>query len=202
MPEGDGYEWLRHSAGMHYVTNLGGLSIRELNQIPPYDQVGQSTLERWSVEDEWLARRQRYFAEITAEAEKRLQEKVVRARVRSLARTEEIATQIADEIAAGTVEAKSKEGLITALVRLLGLNEELRDKIAAQVVPTHLGGVSQETIPVTPKLSPEEARAAASAIIQQRRNATRQRLDAERRAGEGEPEKKPKLRVVKGESDA
>lgn len=200
LEEGTGFEWMRFAAATEYVTNLRGISIRDLSKQSPFDTASTGTLERWSIEDEWVPRRQRFFQEITAEAEKRLQEKVIRARVNQLAKMEAIAGDMADEILTGELAAKSKEGMVSALVRLLESSENLRGKIAEQVVPTHLGGVEQETMPMTPKLTDAEARAAATAVLHQRRLETRQRVKA---GTLGEKKSvKPGLHVVQGDGDA
>ena len=201
-----GAAWLRYAAGSEYITNFAGLSIRELAKRSPFDQVSPASLTRWAVEDEWVRRRQQYFQTITHEAEKRLQEKLIRARVDQLSKMEDIAIQMADEILSGIVQAKSKEGMVTALVRLLESSEAMREKLAAQVVPAYLGGVQQETLPLTPHLSNEETRAAVTAVLQQRRLQTRQRIAADAQAknkaeSEGNPEKKPRLLMVRGCGD-
>ena len=189
---------MRHSAATAYATSLKGVTIRELRETPPYDQLNHGTLERWCVEDEWVKCRQKYFQEVRAEIESRISEKLVRVHVRQLEKMEDIADQLADEILTNKVEAKSKEGLVTAMVRLLESQDGLREKLAQIVVPAHLGGVEQESLPLVPKVTPEEARAGAKAILQRRRLQARQRVQQERE-GEEKPEsgKKPNLRVVK-----
>lgn len=194
--------WMRHSAATEYVTSLKGISIRELNKVPPFDQVAEITMSRWSVEDGWVERRQKYFLEVRSEIEARIAEKLIQTRVRQLEKMEDIADQLADEIIIGAVEAKSKEGLVTAMVRLMEAQDGIREKLAKEVVPAHLGGVQQETLPMTPEITTEEARVGVKAILQRRRVHAREKIDQDRKGKESPETKKPKLSLVKGEKDA
>lgn len=192
-----GIEWLRHSAALHYVTSLDGISIRELHKRPPFDQVSETSLERWCAEDEWVRRRQKYMARIRSDIEAHIAEKMVETRIEQLKQIDAKVGKLFTEI--DGVAPKSKEGLITATVRLLEAGDNLREKLSKEVVPEHLGGVQQETIPLTPQLDREDARAAAKAVLQRRRDATRARNQAERGADDKPEQAQPKLRVVRSE---
>ena len=179
---------------------MDGISVRELQKQPPFDQVSVVTMERWCNEDEWVRRRQQYFERIRADIESRIAEKMVQTRIEQLKQIDRQVEQVFTEV--DGVKAKSKEGLLTALVRLLEAGDGIREKLSKEVVPAHLGGVPQETIPLTPTLSEEEAREAARAVLQRRRMATRSRARArQQEEAEAEPKKKPRLRVVQGDSD-
>lgn len=193
---------MRQSAATEYVTSLKGISLRELRKIPPFDQLGPGTLERWCVEDEWVKRRQKYFFEVRTEIEARIAEKLIQTRVNQLEKMEDISERLLNEIITGAVEAKSKEGLVTAVVRLLEAQDGMREKLAKEVVPAHLGGVQQETLPMAPEITTEEARTGVKAILQRRRLHARQKIEQDRKGKEPPETKKPHLRVVKGDKDA
>lgn len=193
-----GIEWLRHTAALHYVTSLDGISIRELHKRPPFDQVSETSLERWCAEDEWVRRRQKYMERIRADIEAHIAEKMVETRVEQLKRIDSEVTTLFAQL--DSVKPKSKEGLVTAMVRLIELGNNIRESLAKEVVPEHLGGVQQETIPLTPNLDHEDVRAATKAILHRRREAIRARNLTERGAdGEKKEQKQPKLRVVRGD---
>lgn len=185
---------MRHSAALQYVTSMQGVSVRELNKVSPFDQVSQTTLERWATEDEWVRRRQQYFENIRADIESHIAKKMVKVRVEQLKKIDVQVETLFGQIDA--VPPKSKEGLITALVRLLEAGDSMREKLAQEVVPVHLGGVRQKTLPLTPQLSEEEARDAALAILRRRRTIVRAKVKAEKQVFNENSRKKPKLRVM------
>ena len=200
--EVESVNWMRQSAATEYVTSLKGISVRELSKIPPYNRLTPGTLARWCVEDGWVERRQKYFQEVRSEIEALISEKLIQTRVNQLEKMEDIAEQLSDEILTNKVESKSKEGLVTAMVRLLEAQDHIREKLAKEVVPAHLGGVQQETLPMTPEITNEEARVGVKAILQRRRTHARQRTQQEREAKEPPKTGKPTLRMVKGDKDA
>jgi len=182
------------------VTNLAGVSVRQMSEMEPYDTVGRPRLEKWCQVDEWLKRRQRHFEDIRAEVEATVAKKLVEVRVKQLEEVDTLFSDVVGDLKASVVEAKSKEGLIGALVKLLEAGDHLRDKLAQDVVPQHLGSAQQgEGIPLTPKLTDQEAAEAARAILKRRREETRRKLAEGRNV---KPVRQPRLRVVKGEDDA
>jgi hypothetical protein len=167
---------LRYQAAVDYVTSMEDISLAELQSREPYcSAVGIKAIERWSREDGWRERRMKFMREMQAEAERKLHGGLVQARVKELERMQRIAQSMVDDIL-GTdeypgVSPKSKEGMVSSLVRLLDS--------ADQVHPTFTGQ-DQGRGQVAAQLSDEEARAAAEAIIRQRREKIRGEL-ADRR---------------------
>lgn len=176
-----GIEWLRHSAALHYVTSLDGISVRQLHNHPPFDQLGFRTMERWCVEDEWVHRRQQYMERIRSDIESHINQRMVETRVEQLKQIDVKVTSLFGEI--DKVEPKSKEGMITALVRLMEAGNSLREKLSKEIVPSHIGGTQQDNVPVTPHLTHEDAREAALAILRRRRAAIRGNLQEEKGNG-------------------
>jgi hypothetical protein len=156
-------------------------------------------MERWATEDEWVKRRQKFHTTIRSEIEARIAEKLIQTRVKQLEQIDDLVQEVFKEV--GAVAPKTQEGLISSLVKLLGAGDMMREKLAKEVVPKHLGGVEQETLPMIPKLTTEEASIAARAILRKRRAEVRARAGL--RVPEEKPkDKKPKLRMVKGSDDA
>lgn len=187
---------MRHTAALQYVTSRQGISIRELAKTVPFNQLYPATLERWSAEDNWVQRRQKYFQEIRGEIETRIAEKLIQTRVKQLESMDMLFETLMVDIT--TTNAKTKEGIVTAAVRVLEASDTIRDKLSKEVVPEHLGGVHREGMPVTPTLTDVEARAAAKAVIQKRREQARAGM------AEGPEEEQPEkvqLRVVKDETN-
>lgn len=177
------YLALRYSAAVDYVTSVKDISIRELWTWPKYQHLALETLHRWSTEDNWWERRLKFMKEVQAEAEAKLHGGLVKARVQQMRRMEEIAQSMEDDILGQRVSPKSKEGMASALVRVLDSAEQLRDKISDQVQPSYVGQ-NQRDGGVTAEVSEEEARAAATAIMAQRR----ERIRAQLREARGEDE--------------
>jgi len=187
---------LRQLAGIEYTTRFESVSVRVLGLAPPFDTIPLRTLQHWALVDRWPERRQKYFARIVAKAEEKLGDRLVKARLDELKSRENIADSMAVDILAGNVESKSQEGMVSALTKLLDSNDSLRERITKSVAPTQMGGPHQDSLPVTPTLTDEEARAAASAVIQIRRTAARQQIQA---GAEEKGTAVPRLRVINGD---
>ncbi len=192
-----GDDWNRKLAGIHYVTTQQSISVYEMAKDPQWG-VGESAMLRWSAEDKWVLRRQDYFDNITKEIETKLGEKLVQARVDSLKRMNEVYDDGMDMLLDGIGEVKSHEGLVSAMVKVADHIERTREKLVEQVVPKFLGGPTRDESQVTPVLTSDEARKAASAIMQHRREASRAKLAAPKEATDENAEK-PKLTLIEGE---
>lgn len=188
-------EWLalRHAACLRYITDHRGISIKKLSEQELFkDSVSYETFQRWSMVDKWVERRSEFFENIRDDIKKNLGKRLVDIQVDQLKELDVLYHESIKKLKAKKLKPKSLEGMITALVKLVTASNELRDKIAKEIVPEHLGGAQGDGMQVTPKLTEEEARAAAMAIIHQRRAKMRAT------ATDSGEEEKPQLRLVDG----
>ena len=185
---------LRHAANIRYITSHPGISLKKLSEQKPFaGNVSHETIRKCSIKKGWLAQRAKYFEGIRDEIKKKLGKRIADIMVEQLNEVDKLFRSTLNKI--GASEPKSMEGLINALVNLMKAGNELREKIAKDLIPERLVGVQDEGMQVTPKLTEEEARAAAMAIIHKRRAEMRRQAGTE---GSGE---KPHLRVVEGGAD-
>lgn len=182
---------LRYAAEIRYTTDPAGITLRELSKQEPFtDNVSHNTLKTWYAGEGWKKKRAEYFQNISDSIEKNLGKRLVDTQIEQLRRVDALFEKALDR--AESSEPKSMEGMIGAVVNLLRIGNELREKIVKEIVPAQLGG-ADEGMQVTPKLTEEEARAAAIAIIRTRRTNVRQKVLDDRDDGE---EEKPQLRLV------
>lgn len=202
--ESPSFQYLRFSAGLAYTTDVNGVTVEALSQRHPYTgAVTLKTMQEWARKDQWVARREALVLDWRRQIEAKMGEKTVQQAITDLDSTDKLFEQAMNKLMKGVGAVNSYEGLINATVRLMEFRANLRGQILSAVAPTH-GTPGGPNSPLgqmpRPKLSLEDARAAASAIIQRRREEIRAetaRREAEESAKAAE-EKKPELRLLPG----
>jgi len=127
-PEGRQFEWLRYAAATEFITDLRGMTLREMAAIPPFNEVSIDCLRQWATADKWVSRRKKFFSDIQKAAEKKIHGSLVQARVKQLRALEMIDEKLQKQIMDGKVQPRSEEGLINALVRVISFCKSLRNK--------------------------------------------------------------------------
>ncbi len=171
--------YLRYAAGLYFTTDIRCGTIDQLQRHPVFQEVPLSTLYQWASRDKWIARREDLLNRWREMIEKKIGESIVQKRVKDLEKLERLFDVGFEQLEKNAVEAKSWEGVAGALVKLMSLMDELREKIATQLNPAADMLMSPAASPVAqmaPKVTDDEARAAAKLIIQQRRAGIRAKM--------------------------
>jgi len=175
--------YLRYAAGIYYSTDLNACTVDEMAKHPVYGTVPLYRLKRWSWEDEWLKMREANKEKWRQRIEAAIGNKLAQARVRQLEGLERIYNKALEKLEHDLVKANTWEGVAGILVRLAEVMDESRSKMAAEVWPsmvTHAGDNGNMQSMVRPKLSREEARAAAMLIIEKRRAQQKQNENSQK----------------------
>lgn len=189
---------LRRMAEIRYVTDPQGISSQELSEIEPFKGVVRPHLMcDWRSKHDWVEKRKKYFDGVSDSIKKKLGKRLVSIQVEQLKELDTLYHDAIAKLKERKLKPKTLEGMITALVKLVTASNELRDRIAREIVPENLGGTRDEGMQVTPKLTESEARAAAKAIIHERRA----KMRAAAGSDSAEADDKPQLRVVEGGAD-
>lgn len=199
---GDSFHYKRFAAGMYYTTDLQGVTIEQLNRHPMFRDVSFHTLRHWCVEDKWADRRKANLAKWQRAIESKIGTELLKARSKDLVELRGIYNRMITKLKGRALKAKSYEGMVNALTKLADLMDAWSEKISANFVPdvplesgsVSLGLMAHET---RPKLTTQEARAAAKAVLTQRRQETRLRQAQQETVDAGE--ERPKLQVLEGE---
>lgn len=183
-------QWLRHYAGVKYVTSLEDMTIRQLALDPEMSGVSLVTLERWCAEDRWVDKRMQYLTDARKNIEKKLGNRLVNERVKTLQKIDEVLDNAMTKLLGNVVQANSFEGLMSAAIRTAEFREKLLDKILAGIGPMEIGssGDLQDPTRAKPNLSVDEVRDMARVVLTRRRALQRQ--------DKKENKDKPKLRVL------
>lgn len=175
-------KYLRYAAGIYYTTDLRGCSVLEMTKHPIYGVVPIGTLERWCMLDDWVKRRVAVLEQWRKKIEAAVGNKLAQARVHQLESLQRVYDKVLLKLETDAVEAGTYEGLTNALLRLAEVMDDWRSRLAQEIWPAmaeaSAGDGRSTALMVRPKLSREEARAAAVMIIQLRQ----QQLKAERDA--------------------
>lgn len=204
-------EFLRYAAGLHYTTDLNGITLAQLCEHPMFKTVSLKTMERWSVKDGWGDRRREVMERWRVQIEARVGNKLIQTKIALVEQMEKIQNHLfkrlvpldhdydpGDWVHIGKSEMPiqvckvcgatqmqhfdpfvgvSGDKAVDALLKLVKVREEMAEAIL-QVTATPGYGLGHTTSagahggPVgleRPKISTEEARSAARAILQQRR---------------------------------
>jgi len=188
-PPGDPKDraYLRYAAGVYYTTDLHGCSLTDMTKHPIYGVIPYGTLEYWSKQDEWVKRREANREQWRKKIEAAVGNKLAQARVKQLESLERVYQKVLEKLESDAVAAGTYEGLTNALLRIAEVMDEWRSKLAMEIWPSmaeaSAEGSQGQALMLRAKLSREEARAAATLIIQKRR----EQLKAEQEAkSEGE----------------
>jgi hypothetical protein len=200
-PSSHGNQYPRFAAGMYYTTDLKGTTIERLKRHPMWSKYSLPTLQMWSREDRWVERRRANMKRWQNAIEARIGTEVVKARMKDLEDMRGIYQKMITKLKGKALKAKSYEGMVSALVKLADLMDGWSERLSKEFVPeAPLGGedpgISVHRHEAKPTISPAEARVAAKAVMQERRQQLRLKQTQEE-ASEGED--KPSLVVVEGE---
>jgi hypothetical protein len=198
-PDAQGTHYPRFAAGMYYTTDLKGATIEQLHRHPMWNRFSIYTLHQWSREDQWVERRRANMERWQRAIEARIGTEVVKARMADLGEVREIYQKMIKKLKGKALKARSYEGMVSALVKLAELMDGWSERLSKEFVPEapmggELGiGHGHE---VKPSISAEEARVAAKAIMQDRRQQLRLKQASEEALSEGED--RPVLTVIGG----
>lgn len=177
-PDAPSFAFLRFSAGLQYTTDLHGITVEELAECAPFkNTVALKTLQKWCLEDQWVARREALMAEWRRDIEAKLGQRQVQQALVDLQTTDSMAEDILEKLRNKVGMVNSFEGLINSMIRLMEFRQTLRGQVLTQTAPGPVGTVPGVSRPggqmPKPNLSVEDARAAAAAIIKRRRDEIR-----------------------------
>lgn len=192
----DNNRYLRWSAGLYYTTDLRGVTFEQMSRHPFFGKVSMDTLARWSTQDRWVERRNQNLDNWRRAIENKIGSELVKSRTDQMVRMRELFDKIMDQVlkkGRSALKAKSLEGLVSALVKLADLMDNWNEKLFHSVIPDMPASAAIASVPAAskPRLSINEARAAAKIIMKMRRD--------EMRHKPAEPEVKPDLTVLEGD---
>jgi len=185
--------WLRKVAGIHYQTDLvHRCTVRQMYESEMFPGISLSQLSSWADHDHWNDLRKRYEAEFQYHMERRRGMELARARVKEMTKAQKLFDKMMGKLGAKKQpEVRSYEGLATAVVRVGTYIEQLRDVQLDQSLllqpPMPVAGEDKgpSSDRRAPELTPEEAREAARAILNVRRERIRAELGIEDEAADG-----------------
>lgn len=175
-PEKDGipgYLWLRRLAEVQYVTSREGVTIEEMSRDPLYQGIPRMSLSRWSAEDRWIEKRQKYYEGISQKIQAKIGQGMMREQLRALKEIQGLGAEILTKLRDKQVRVGTYEGLVTAYLKLLDYESEMQKKVSKEVVHERDGGVRTDTVKVAASLSESEARLAVDVILKMRRDQIR-----------------------------
>ncbi len=201
----DNNHLIRFSAGVYYTTDLHGTTVAKMHKHPLFSKVCIDTLANWSTQDRWVERRRDNMDNWRRTIEAKIGNELVNLMTDMLDGVRESFDKAVKEAMRKGLKAKSFEGAVNAMVRSGEFLMDLQDKIFRTVVPDIViaptavpGALSPAAASSKPRLSVQEARKAASAILEMRRHEMR----AEAARAEADKQGKPvDLQVVQGEVD-
>lgn len=183
---------LKQLAELHYVTFQGKVSLSEMSRMSPFNRVTERTLFNWSSKDEWVRKRSEYQQQLFDAVRRKIGTQHVQATVSTLDQLGQITQEAYQKLIpmelesedgskmTVTLDPKTWSSVATVYERLVARLHEIRKDIHDHVVPAvtpNEGGPAEQV--VKPRLTEEEARAAAMLLVKMRRN------DIEREIEEG-----------------
>jgi hypothetical protein len=181
-PKSIGY--LRWAAKQYYATNPNHCTVEKMHKHEVFREVPLRALHEWCARDGWVEERRRVNEKVRQVLEKEVISEIARTRIVQLKKMQELFDESMSMFNATDLDLKPKsyEGLLNSVTRLAAVLDEWREKLAMQIVPA-MSAVEEDPedspdrleIPVTPKLSQDEARTVVKAIIQTRRQAITQK---------------------------
>ncbi len=197
---------LRESAGYYYA--VYDVSVRQMSKNPTYKAIPYDTLEVWCTNDGWRELRASYRQEIRQKVQALITTEIAQKRVEQLQAMQADYDLLGEILQEKNLKPRSLEGVVNARTRLAGQMDEMRQGLLEQHMPAmvqSLGATPTDDSPLRPdmkpRLSDEEARAAATTIIRMRREGLRKSLrQAEtKRKKKPPPKRKPPAQVIEAE---
>ncbi len=195
----DSNRYLRWSGGLYYTTDLRGTTLEQMAKHPYFGKVTFNTLANWSTQDRWVERRQQNLDQWRRLIENKIGSELVKARTEQLTQMRKLFDKLMKKAMAGRLKTRSLEGAVSALVKLADLMDNWNDKLFRVVIPDMPGGSMVSPMSpgmmasAKPKLTQSEARRAARAVLDERRETLRREIAKDK------GDEKPKLQVLDGE---
>ena len=181
MPDEElGTNTIRIMAANYYAANID-TSIAKMAQHPVFGKVHKATLDRWSMEDGWGAQRKQMENLLRERLQEAVGDELVRMRTAQVATLQSIFDSAVARIEANitlgdggemsVIPSKSFEGMVNSITNLARALDGMRSNLGASVPSKAFGGDSDAggpSMPMTPKLSEEEARSMAKFVMEQR----------------------------------
>jgi len=171
-PDPNNMSSLKSMAGFYYSMSYNNCSIADMTKHPLFKVVPLRTLENWSADDDWVARRRDTQASIQQYIQQSVSKKIAEDRVAQLQKLQNIYDKGIDMLLANKLKAKSFEGLLTAITKVATLMDDWRARMAIQVGGVVEGGAAdgaQQTAAPSAELSMQEARSLVKLLFQMRR---------------------------------
>jgi hypothetical protein len=145
-------------------------------------------MNRWSTEDRWVEKRQKFYDGISQRIQSKIGQGMMREQLFALKELQSLGADILGKLRDKQVRVGSYEGLVTAYLKLLDYETELQKQVSKEVVHESNGGVRTDTVRVAASLSEEEARVAVDTILRHRREQLRKKTagDAEEKPADKE----------------
>lgn len=126
---------LRAEAALAYVTAPENPTLEQLREDERFADVPLSTLQQWSAEDGWVAKRAGFFDSLATAARQRLASQMVQQLERSLSDLDEAQKIGMAWLADPEVKPRSWEGAAGAVVAVSKRREEIARSIGLQLLP-------------------------------------------------------------------
>lgn len=168
----------RRAAAVVYITDVVHYcTIEQLAKMPMFEHLSLGVYKRWAKLDRWSEQRKRFETMLNDRAEREMANKLLRERRAELEKAHALYQDMIGTLSNKKTrpEPKSFEGMVGAFVKLGQYIEALRvvtldNMDLFKTTPVEGEGEQQEVVrKIHPDLSPEEMRAAASAILEARR---------------------------------
>jgi uncharacterized FlaG/YvyC family protein len=173
---------VRYSAELYYINDvIGNISLRDLSELDRFKMIKLKTLEMWAQQDRWLAQRREKQARIKQGLEERISMQLIQSQLKQIDELQKIYDRAVAFARNSTVRPKSFEQ--TAMValklseRMGNMRQDLSDKLAPPAydqdeTTQETGETKRRKLPddVIPQIPPDEAMAAAHAIMRARRS--------------------------------
>lgn len=167
--------YLRARAGTIYMVDPSMPTIEDLATHPDFDGVSVGTMRTWAHADNWNEKRQQFRESVNEGVRKRIGNELIQQQIKILRDCDALYAQNLDFLTGQNgIEVpapKSYEGLLRAHTAFIKAISEIGREVIDVVVPATVPQSDQadQISQVMPELSSEEARIAALAVVQQRR---------------------------------
>jgi hypothetical protein len=169
------HHYLRARAGMIFMVDPSMPTVDDICQHPEFAEINPATMRRWAHDDQWQDKRQEFRERINEGVRKRIGNELIQQQIRILKDCDALYNQNMDYLTGQSgVEVpapKSYESLLRAHTTFIKTISEMGREVIDVVVPPAVpqGESADEVQRVIPELTSEEARVAALAVVQQRR---------------------------------
>jgi hypothetical protein len=167
--------YLRARAGIYFMMDQTMPTVEDICAHSEFDEVSLTQMRNWAAADRWQEKRREFWEGVNAKVRKKLGNKLIERQMRILDDCDKIYQQNLDFLTGGdgrdVPQPKSYESLVRAHVHLIKAQSDMtRDMIDVIVPPVTPETSNADEMPrIVPEFTAEEARVAALAVVQQRR---------------------------------